>query len=113
MSDLPLHRTMQDDEIDRLKADLTAAKSEIESLQSALVQAQGASACDDGYGRVCRIVSRALEQKGSSWLLRKQAEAFEDEAKRRPGSLYSTCLKESAQRLRQQADEAERAGGEK
>jgi hypothetical protein len=61
-----------------------------------------------------------LEDSSRSWLLRKNAEAVEVAADKY-GSIGDSpfrkelflTLKDYAQRLRQQADEAERAGGEK
>lgn len=117
MSDLPLHRTVQDDEIDRLKARV----AELEK--------------DNAHQRERRNAARDCIKKigdGSPWLLRKQAEAVEALAKRFQDAAdkadradedesdtaltliiaKSVALKEAYQ-LRQKADEIERAGGEK
>jgi len=96
MSDLPLHRTMQDDEIDRLKARV----AELEA--------------DNEHQRERRNAARECIKKmgdGSPWLLRKQAEAVEKSALLFPGRELTDIrcsLHTEAQRLRQQADEAER-----
>ena len=105
MSDLPLHRTMQDDEIDRLKAQLKEAEEKGRVLMDM---------CRDLKARVAEL-ERCVDDGSDAWLLRKQAEAVERAAMNFGGRDYSEVrlgLCEWAKHLRQQADEAERAGGE-
>lgn len=118
MSDLPLHRTMQDDEIDRLKA-------RVAELEDALVWALGKLSIEVpvtggnvSYIRAFEKADKALSSDGRAYLLRKQAEAINQAINNYfnidsgPHSLKEH-LEWQAQRLRDQADEAERAGGQK
>lgn len=53
-------------------------QEENERLRNALIETQGASAFDDGYGRVCRIVERTLGiDDMDSWIVSRQADVLE------------------------------------
>lgn len=115
MSDLPLHRTMQDDEIDRLQAENEALRERLENYEA--------------LKRMHRLDNYPNELAAKAWLLRKQAEAVGDAVNQASSSLSELAWPQSgipddasfaldevegnAQRLRQQAKEAEQAGGER
>jgi len=137
MSDLPLYRTMQDDEIDQLKAQLKETEEKgrvLIAMCRDLIKARVAELeRDNAHQRERRNADRDCIQKMKAETLRKQAEAVEQAkyehaltARQPDGTAgqpfqdgfytaaeqYDTFLDRYAQRLRQQADEAERAGGE-
>jgi predicted nucleic acid-binding Zn-ribbon protein len=75
----------------------------------------------DRFARQFAELQDAIAASSSvAWLLRKQAEAVEAATNEHEiksptddSKCYSVALRDYAKRLRQQADEAERAGGEK
>jgi len=135
MSDLiavPKHK------VDSLAEKLNTARSEVERLQGRCGELEhliryaqvesGVCMCGDeieshnqasGHSPVDiwdYAAEKALEGTSEAWLLRKQAEAVEEAARLMDaaGNAFDAKFAASdyAQRLRQQADEAEKAGGE-
>lgn len=128
-TDRPAHKNIIREavgEITLLRVEVERLRGRCAELESGL---EGIANCAYGYnhpkaqtadeaaswmnGEAMRLLG---DPQPSAWLLRKQAEAFEVEAQRvRENSagncdpLYSTCLEDSAQRLRQQAAEIEKA----
>lgn len=149
MRDLPPHRTMQDDEIDRLKAQLKEYEEKGRVLMDISRDLKGrvteleefvadtATACQRSLdpdwvpdwvtealaplAERCRaLLGDDPEEYESAWLLRKQAEAVEPAIRTALRSLGNADLSEDdiadfaesyAQRLHQQADDIEKAGG--
>src|SRR5690554_6673116 len=86
-----------------ISRDLKARVAELESTLESY----------EALRRMHRLENYPNELAARGWLLRKQAEAVEKAAKRCiPKGLSLSSILDYAQRLRQQADEADRAGGE-
>jgi len=107
-----------------LRANLEQAEARTAELEDALVWALGKLSIEVpvtggnvSYIRAFEKADKALSSNGKAWLLRKQAEAVEAFVEPYYRTPFTRGIvmdgQEYAQRLRQQADEAERAGGEK
>lgn len=110
-----------------VQSELTAARDEAERLQGRVAALEeglyGIANCAFGYSGCRQTVEEAaiwmngeamglLEGSDGAWLLRKQADAVEEQVRieRKHFDSYAPCLtrmEDRAQRLRQQADEAE------
>jgi len=94
-----------------LRQQLEQAEARVAELEDAASWCEAENGDMQSLMALVGVVERGNSQ---SWLLRKQAEAVEKAAKRcTPKGLPLSSILGYAQRLRQQADEAERAGGEK
>jgi hypothetical protein len=122
------------DEITTLRQQLVKSESRVAELEDALVWALGKLSIEVPvtggnvtYIRAFEKADKALSSNGRTYLLRKQAEAVVDAHNAMSDSFVLEAtgviqerailrcqdfLNDYAQRLRQQADEAERAGGD-
>lgn len=103
------------------KDELTRLKSEVERLRGRLAELEDVVENYEALKRMHRLDNYPNELAAKAWLLRKQAEAVEPAIRTALRNLGNADLTEEdidqfaydyAQRLRQQADEAEKAGGE-
>lgn len=108
------------DVFEDMKAAKEKAEARLAELEDALVWALGKLSIEVpltggniSYIRAFEKADKALSSNGRAYLLRKQAEAVEKCAEGLTDSRSQAWLMREANQLRNQADEAERAGGEK